>query len=67
MLTNSTEYKALKNRIAKYLNIDSNNIFSIENPMKNKKLPYILVKMKIGIRFNSILLRDSRHGFSVVN
>ena len=67
MLTNSPEYKALKVRVAKYLNIDSSNIFSIENPMKNKKLPYWLIKMKIGIRFNSILLRDSRHGFSVVN
>jgi len=67
MLTNSPEYKALKVRVAKYLSIGIDDIYSIENPMKNKKLPYWLVKMKIGIRFNSILLRDSRHGFSVVN
>ena len=66
MLTNSPEYIALKARVAKYLNIDSSNIFSIENPMKNKKLPYWLVTMVNG-KFGSVLLRDSPEGFLAVN
>ena len=66
MLTNSPEYKALKNRVAKFLSIGIDDIYSIENPMRNKKLPYWLVTV-VDSRFGSILLKDSPEGFSVVN
>jgi len=65
MLTNTIEYKALKNRVAKYLSIDSSNISSIVNPMWNKKLIYYLVTL-VDIRFRSLLLRDTKDGFTVV-
>jgi len=66
MLTNSTEYEKLKMRIARYLNIDGDNIHSIVNPMRNKKLPYHLVTL-FDARFRVVLLRDTKSGFLVVN
>ena len=66
MLTNSPEYKALKSRVAKYLSIDSNDIESIVNPMRNKKRPYLLVTL-VDSRFGATLLKDSKSGFTVVN
>jgi len=66
MLTNSPEYKALKNRVAKYLSISIYNIHSIVNPMVNKKLPYHLVTF-FDARFKVVLLRDTKSGFTVVN
>lgn len=66
MLTNSPEYKALKNRVAKYLSISIDDIYSIENPMRNKRLPYLLVE-RVDSRFRAVLLRDTKKGFIVVN
>ena len=66
MLTNSPKYKALKSRVAKYLSIDGDNIHSIVNPMTNKKLPYHLVTL-FDARFRTVLLRDTKSGFTVVN
>ena len=65
MLTNTIEYKALKERVAKFLNMSSEGIHSIVKPMRNKKLPYILVTL-IDARFRSVLLRDTKGGFTVV-
>ncbi len=65
MLTNSQEYHDLKRRVAEYLSIDTDDIYSISNPMRNKKLPYLLVTL-VESRFRSMLLRDTKGGFAVI-
>lgn len=37
MLTNSKEYQELKKKVASFLNINTNDIYDIDNPLKNKK------------------------------
>lgn len=60
MLTNSKEYQDLKDRVASFLEIESKLIYSVVNPMKRKKLPYLMVGIE-GIK--SVLLKIEGDSF----
>ena len=60
MLTNTQEYQDLKDRIASFLRIDSKFIYSIVNPTRRKKVPYLLVCIE---RAKSVFLKKEGNSF----
>jgi len=67
MLTNSIEYKELKNRIALFLNVDINSICSIVNPMRKKKTTVNIWLITFGNNIRSIMIRDINGMFIKIN
>ena len=60
MLTNSIEYKDLVNRISSFLSIDSSKIYSVSNPLRNKKIKNVyMVTIK---NSRGIMLKDTNDG-----
>lgn len=66
MLTNSEEYKNLKSKIAEFLNVDANLIYSIVNPLR-KKSKNRLVWLVVVKGSSNVILREKDGLLSIIN